>query len=200
MAGSDTTAYTIACTTYYLLMHKGPLAKLKEELKLLPRTSNGRLDLKNVMALPYLVSTSSALPFKLSFPFLVFAREPRLTKPKTAVIKEGLRLSSGIPGILPRVVPPQGALVKNKFIPGGVRAPQETPHRIRFTLALARTDPLFLTQTIVSISTRIIHDNPSLFPKPASFSPDRWLGEKGKELERWNVSFSKGPRQCIGIK
>ena len=42
---------------------------------------------------------------------------------KTAVVKEGLRLSSGILGILPRVVPPEGAIVKNQFIPGGVREP-----------------------------------------------------------------------------
>jgi len=39
---------------------------------------------------------------------------------QTGVVKEGLRLSSGIPGILPRIVPSQGANVKGQFIPGGV--------------------------------------------------------------------------------
>ena len=66
--------------------------------------------------------------------------------------------------------------------------------------SIGTDSPVCLMQTIVSVSTRIIHDNPEIFPNPASFNPDRWLGEKGKELERWNVSFSKGPRQCIGIK
>ena len=69
-----------------------------------------------------------------------------------------------------------------------------------FTMALVRTDFSLQMQTIVSISTRTIHDNPDLFPEPGSFKPERWLGEKGKELERWNVAFSKGTRNCIGIK
>ena len=64
--------------------------------------------------------------------------------------------------------------------------------------ALARTDFAIPMQTIVSMSARLIHDNPDLFPAPGSFDPDRWLGEKGKELEHWNVAFSKGERQCIG--
>ncbi|KAL4864047.1 hypothetical protein BDV12DRAFT_205948 [Aspergillus spectabilis] len=33
---------------------------------------------------------------------------------------------------------------------------------------------------------------------PAKFQPERWLGEKGKALDRWLVAFSKGPRQCVG--
>ena len=45
-----------------------------------------------------------------------------------------------------------------------------------------------------------MNDNADLFPEPGSFKPERWLGEKGKELERWNVSFSRGTRGCIGIK
>ncbi|KAJ5636385.1 cytochrome P450 [Penicillium longicatenatum] len=49
------------------------------------------------------------------------------------------------------------------------------------------------------MSTRIIHDNEELFPEPEKFKPERWLGDKGKELERWNVTFSKGPRACLGI-
>lgn len=37
-----------------------------------------------------------------------------------AVIKESLRLSTPVPGITPRVVPPSGATVQGYFIPGGV--------------------------------------------------------------------------------
>lgn len=39
---------------------------------------------------------------------------------KTAVIKEGLRLSVVIPGRLPRTVPTDGVSYKGIFIPGGV--------------------------------------------------------------------------------
>ncbi|PYH48470.1 cytochrome P450 [Aspergillus saccharolyticus JOP 1030-1] len=89
----------------------------------------------------------------------------------TAVIKETLRLSTPIPGITPRVVPAAGVRVQDYFLPGG---------------------------TIVSITHRSIHDNPDIFPEPTLFQPERWLGEKGKALDRWLVAFSKGSRQCIG--
>ena len=32
------------------------------------------------------------------------------------------------------------------------------------------------------------------------FKPERWLGANGRELEQYLVSFSKGPRACIGQK
>ena len=55
VAGGDSTAYSMACTTYHILSNKESLTRLKKELKLLPRRSDGHLDLKNVMDLPYLV-------------------------------------------------------------------------------------------------------------------------------------------------
>ncbi|PYH77104.1 cytochrome P450 [Aspergillus uvarum CBS 121591] len=88
-----------------------------------------------------------------------------------AVIKETLRLSTPIPGITPRVVPSAGVQVQDYFLPGG---------------------------TIVSITHRSIHDNADIFSEPTKFQPERWLGEKGKALDRWMVAFSKGSRQCIG--
>lgn len=33
----------------------------------------------------------------------------------------------------------------------------------------------------------------------ADFRPERWLGEKGKKLDKYIVAFSKGKRMCIGI-
>lgn len=59
VAGSDTTAYSIACTTYYILTHDDVLAKLKEELNGVPRHADGRLDCRNIQTLPYLVSRRS---------------------------------------------------------------------------------------------------------------------------------------------
>ena len=37
-----------------------------------------------------------------------------------------------------------------------------------------------------------------MFPNPEKFDPDRWLGEKGKELQPYFVAFSAGARGCIG--
>ncbi|KAL2803089.1 cytochrome P450 [Aspergillus granulosus] len=88
-----------------------------------------------------------------------------------AVVRETLRLSSPVPGMTPRIVPKGGVKVQDCFLPEG---------------------------TIVSITHRTIHDNPNLFSNPTKFLPDRWLGEKGKALDRWLVAFSKGSRQCVG--
>ena len=55
VAGSDTTAYSIACTTYYLLTHQEVLSKLKAELNDVPRKADGTLDCTNLLTLPYLV-------------------------------------------------------------------------------------------------------------------------------------------------
>lgn len=37
-------------------------------------------------------------------------------------------------------------------------------------------------------------------PDGGSFNPNRWLGPNAKELETYMCTFSKGARQCIGIK
>jgi len=48
------------------------------------------------------------------------------------------------------------------------------------------------------------HRAPSLFPFPSTFSPDRWLNNPlvastNKPLSRYLVTFSKGPRMCLGV-
>jgi len=40
--------------------------------------------------------------------------------------------------------------------------------------------------------------NPTIFPDPETFDPERWL-DKEKRLDRYLVSFGKGSRQCLGI-
>ncbi|KAI1658832.1 putative elymoclavine monooxygenase [Daldinia decipiens] len=88
-----------------------------------------------------------------------------------AVVKETLRLASPVPGCLPRTVPDGGARVGSINIPAGAA---------------------------VSVSLLAIQQNEDLFPEPQMFIPERWLGEQGKINEKWNVAFSRGPRQCIG--
>ncbi len=55
-------------------------------------------------------------------------------------------------------------------------------------------------KTIISLSMRMVHFNETVYEKPYEFIPERWLGESGKELDRWFVTFSKGPRMCLGLK
>ncbi|KAJ5617963.1 hypothetical protein N7537_003077 [Penicillium hordei] len=89
-----------------------------------------------------------------------------------AVVKESLRFSHGAPGRLPRVVPSSGATLCGQYIPPG---------------------------TLVSLSHYVYNTDSSIFPDPATFRPERWLGDD-LHLDRHLVSFSRGSRGCIGIK
>ncbi|KAF9886623.1 hypothetical protein FE257_011263 [Aspergillus nanangensis] len=91
----------------------------------------------------------------------------------TGVVKEALRLSFGVVGRLPRVVPEPGAEFNGHHVPGG---------------------------TVVSMSSWTMHHNEDLFPNAGIFDPERWSDpEKGKVLDRFLFSFGKGSRQCVGM-
>ena len=52
-----------------------------------------------------------------------------------------------------------------------------------------------------------VHEDSAIFPDPKEFLPERWLqddSEEGKaisaRLHRFLVPFSKGTRQCLGLK
>ncbi|EAS30658.3 uncharacterized protein CIMG_06137 [Coccidioides immitis RS] len=89
----------------------------------------------------------------------------------TAALKESLRMSPGVASALPRIVPPSGAKISGQFIPGG---------------------------TVVGMSSHFVHRSETVFEKPNEFIPDRWLGDKGSQLDKWLFSFSHGPRSCLG--
>lgn len=44
--------------------------------------------------------------------------------------------------------------------------------------------------------------DPTIFPEPFEFYPERWIEakENGVRLDQYMVSFTKGSRQCVGIK
>ena len=52
----------------------------------------------------------------------------------------------------------------------------------------------------MSQSVLFVSRSEEVFPLPHEFLPDRWLQPDSKPLENWLVSFSKGPRSCLGIK
>ncbi|KAG9941926.1 alcohol oxidase, partial [Aureobasidium melanogenum] len=55
--------------------------------------------------------------------------------------------------------------------------------------------------TPISMTTHFMHLDPTLFPEPYKFDPERWLGPSiGLDrLEQYVVPFSKGSRACIGL-
>lgn len=90
------------------------------------------------------------------------------------MIKEGLRLSFGVIGRLPRVVPASGAELHGYHLPAG---------------------------TIVGMSSWLMHRDPEVFPDPMKFDPERWLKSPAefRRLEHNMVPFGRGTRQCVGM-
>jgi len=52
--------------------------------------------------------------------------------------------------------------------------------------------------TPVGMTSALIHQNPEIFPEPRKFIPERWI--ENPRLDQYLLSFSKGGRQCAGIK
>ncbi|KAM7210371.1 putative cytochrome P450 E-class, group I [Rhypophila decipiens] len=92
----------------------------------------------------------------------------------TGVIKEALRLNPGLPGHLPRVVPPSGVTFNGYTLPGG---------------------------TSVSMSAWVQHHNPEAFTNPTVFDPYRWINNDTDKLrfqDKHMIHFGRGTRNCVG--
>jgi cytochrome P450 len=50
------------------------------------------------------------------------------------------------------------------------------------------------------MSAIFVHNSEEIFKDALKFNPDRWLQVDSRDLEKWLVSFSKGPRACLGQK
>ncbi|KAI1289085.1 cytochrome P450 [Xylaria venustula] len=90
-----------------------------------------------------------------------------------AVCREAMRMYPPLPFALPRLVPKGGDTIDSQWIPGG---------------------------TAVSIMPTAATLDPSNFPDPFSFKPERWLyTDKSKDILEASQPFSMGSRGCIGI-
>ncbi|KAL3420072.1 cytochrome P450 [Phlyctema vagabunda] len=91
-----------------------------------------------------------------------------------ACVQEGLRLSCGVSSRLQRIAPDEDLLfndgTKQWTIPRG---------------------------TPVGMTSTLLHYEPSVFPDPHAFRPERFV--ENPRLDRYLVAFSKGSRHCIGI-
>lgn len=90
----------------------------------------------------------------------------------TAAVLEGLRLSHNASHRLLRSFPDTSLIYRGMTIPAG---------------------------TTISMTAIHLHMDPDIFPEPAEFKPERWLGNDQHELRRYFVPFGKGTRACIGI-
>lgn len=98
-----------------------------------------------------------------------------------AVLMESLRLHAPIPGNQPRMTPSAPttlgdaeAGIAYESLPPGVR---------------------------VQAQAWSLHRNPTAFPDPENWCPDRWLDKDSqaqREMNRWFWAFGSGGRMCVG--
>lgn len=50
------------------------------------------------------------------------------------------------------------------------------------------------------MSSYFMHTDPAVYEKPFEFAPERWLGEVHPDMKRNLVAFSRGSRNCLGMK
>jgi cytochrome P450 len=89
---------------------------------------------------------------------------------------------------LAAIVKETGRLVPGAFSRLGRIAPDED---------LKCPPYVFPAGTIVSMTTWMMHNDPSIFENPEEFRPQRWLDNP--KLEKYLAPFSKGSRACLGI-
>jgi cytochrome P450 len=181
LAGTDTTAHALTIGIWEMAKKPELWKRLREEVALYLPESESLAAVRDLETLPFLVGGTA----KGSDPWTNDAL-------KRGVIKESLRFSLGTSARLHRVVPPQGAVLCGEGIAPGV-SPLPLP---MITIACRLT----AAQTRVSFSHYVYNNDPAIFPDPHSFKPERWLEANVEELERHMVSFSRGSRNCIGMK
>ncbi|KAF4453905.1 hypothetical protein F53441_3430 [Fusarium austroafricanum] len=148
-AGSDTTAIALRAIIYFLIKNPIKMRKVVDEID--TANANGKL--------------SSPISYKESITHLPYMG---------AVIKEAMRLHPSVGLLMERHVPPQGAEICGKFIPGG---------------------------TIVGINPWVTQYNPKVYEDPESFIPERWLNADAEllaKMENSFLAFGAGSRTCLG--
>ncbi|RLL96210.1 hypothetical protein CFD26_104014 [Aspergillus turcosus] len=93
-----------------------------------------------------------------------------------ACIQEALRLSYGVSSRLARLAPDEALTFTDPDTHRTWTIPPNTP---------------------VSMTSLLIFQNPSIFPQPKLFRPERWLDNP--RLDRYQVAFCKGSRICLGV-
>ncbi|KAE9363333.1 cytochrome P450 [Stipitochalara longipes BDJ] len=97
----------------------------------------------------------------------------------TSIIMEGLRLSPAIASRTARIAPDRDLFYSDRSGSVKWRIPAGTP---------------------VGMTTLLMHTDPTLYPEPMTFNPDRWMDlEFRKATSKTYAPFSRGTRSCIGM-
>lgn len=102
----------------------------------------------------------------------------------TAVIHEGLRLSYGVSQRISRIAPTETLVYQG----------EHNSRRVEYSIPPGTT---------MGMSNAINHHNEDAFPDSDAFIPERWINVDDAQRRRMDsclTPFSKGSRQCLGIK
>ncbi|EXJ64290.1 hypothetical protein A1O7_00626 [Cladophialophora yegresii CBS 114405] len=162
IAGTLTTAAALSEITYQLLQQPNELRRLKKELADAIADPTVPLDAVKLEQLPYL----------------------------SAVIKEGLRLSSGISTRLQRIATDETLIYTAKARSKDKDSKKPSTVAKQYEYVLPPGIPLSMTGLL-------IHHSPTYFDDPMTFRPQRWIDDPS--LESYLVPFSRGTRACVGL-
>ncbi|KAK1254750.1 hypothetical protein MKX08_008745 [Trichoderma sp. CBMAI-0020] len=169
-AGTETTATVLTVAFYHLARDHAVRDKLQAELKQLMPTPDSTPTWIELERLPYL----------------------------DAFISESLRIGSPVLGRYTRVAPTETLTYNNYVIPPGVSDRRLTMSPL---ISVCLTLSNIMPKTPMSSASYFVHKDETLFPDPDAFRPERWLeaAERGQNLKKHLVAFTKGSRNCMGI-
>ena len=107
-----------------------------------------------------------------------------------ALLKETLRLSYGVMHRLPRVSPDLPIQYGKWTIPPGVS----------FYQKIGWSDTDYEPKVPIGMSAYMMHSDPLIYEEPFKFKPERWMSNVTPAMNRSLVPFSKGSRNCLGMK
>ncbi|KAJ5822443.1 hypothetical protein N7447_004783 [Penicillium robsamsonii] len=143
MAGTETTARSLAVILFLLLDTPHVLDRVRKELAQHMPRPDSRISLAELEAIPYF----------------------------SAMITEGVRLSHVVSSRMPRYAPEEELKYKDWTIPAG---------------------------TSVMQSHYLLHTDPTIFPEPYTFEPQRWIDNPSLRANYF-LGFGRGTRVCLGI-
>lgn len=147
IAGSETTASTLAAIMYHLLADRKLFARLRAELETVMPDRNELPVASKLDKLPLL----------------------------NALIQEAIRLYPGATHRQDRTCPDEDLVY-------------EAPNGQTYVIPAG---------SAVGMAAPILNRNPDTYDRPNEFIPERYL--ENPKLLKYQMSFSKGTRQCIGI-
>lgn len=161
IAGSDSTAISLSSIFYYLLQNPRVYRTLMEEIDAADAT--GALAQSKDST-----GNGDVVPFPAANKLVYL----------DAVITEASRMHPAVSLLLERVVPPAGALICGRFIPGG---------------------------TVVGCNAWVVHQSKEIFGQDADvYRPERWLESEGADpakvskMRQCMFQFGAGSRTCVG--